>query len=510
LALLKLDYYDKFMRAYVDGESKRTARSKLGIFLDDMGFKEQDFKGLKNDELKETKINDLRKRCNDFCNEFKERFASEGIEGCQDILMSYLDSLKNRAKEGKLNGGTIRNRKFTIKRLVEKTMNIKDIDWEGLFEGLPEPSRFAQDRIYTMDEIRQICKYTDPRIKPIVYFFVSGGIRLGAWDYLKWGHINPQERNGKIVCALVEVYKDTPEQYPTLITVEAYNALKEWMEFRERSGEIITPDSWVMRDYWDTEEGFTHGIAKEAQQLKSSGIKSLIDSAVRRQGLRKNLTNGKKRHDVQLNHSYRKFRETQLIRAGLKLVDVNILQGHANGGMVDHYYRPSADPNNRIDDYLITEFLKAERYLTVDDNHDISEFKEELQYYKSQIKELKKENLLTKFNQVMEMLEEKVLKLNKNLKISPQVQIDYYVKARGKLVKPEEIELLNELVKEGEIREITVSKSEGEEPALAISTSSKYELEDYKDQIKEIEERDKGISDEEWKKGIRKNLELKD
>ena len=87
------------MRAYVDGESQRTARSKLGLFLYDMGFKEQDFKGLKNDELKEAKINDLRKRCNDFCYEFKERFAREGIEGCQDILMSYLDSLKNRAKE---------------------------------------------------------------------------------------------------------------------------------------------------------------------------------------------------------------------------------------------------------------------------------------------------------------------------------------------------------------------------------------------------------------------------
>ena len=294
----------------------------------------------------------MRNRCNRFCTEFKEQLVSEGIEESQEILISYFDSLKQRAKEGKLDGGTIKNRKFAVKRLIEKAMIIKDIDWEEVFEGLPKPSRSAKDRGYSIEEIRQICKYNDPRIKPIVYLLASSGIRLGAWDYLKWGHISPQERNGKIVCALVEIYKDTPDQYPTLITVEAYNALKEWMDFRERSGEIISPDSWVMRDYWDTKEGFTHGMAKEPVQLRSSGIKSLIDSALRRQGLRKNLTNGQKRHDVQLDHGFRKLHETVLIKANLKLADVNRLQGHANEGMIDHYYRPSADPNNRIDDYL--------------------------------------------------------------------------------------------------------------------------------------------------------------
>jgi integrase len=351
------------MRPYEDGESQRSARSKLGLFLDDMGFPAQNFKNseLKNEELKVAKLNDLRTRCNTFCKEFKEKVVSEGIEESQDILMSYFESLKQRAKEGKLVGGTIKNRKFTVKRLVEKTINVKDIDWEEVFEGLPKPSRCAQDRTFTIEEIRQICKYTDPRIKPIVYLFVSSGIRLGAWDHLKWGHISPQTRNGKILCALVEVYKNTPEQYPTLITVEAFTILKEWMDFRQRSGEKISPDSWVMRDYWDTEEGFTHGMAREPQQLKSSDIKSLIDSAVRRQGLRRNLTNGEKRHDVQLCHNFRKFRETALIRAGLKIVDVNILQGHANDGMVDHYYRPSADSNNRIDNYLINEFFKSRK-----------------------------------------------------------------------------------------------------------------------------------------------------
>ena len=410
MALAKLDYYDKFMRVYEDGESQRSARSKLGLFLDDMGFKSQDFKNsnFKNEELKEAKINDLRNRCNNFCKEFKEKLGSEGIDECQDTLIAYFESLKEKIKKGKLEGGTVKNRKFTVKRLVEKVMNYKDFDWEEVFNGLPRPSRFAQDRAYSLEEIRQICKYKDPRIKPIVYFFVSSGVRLGAWDYLKWGHISPQTRNNKLVCALVEVYQGTDEQYPTLITAETYNTLKEWMDFRENSGEIITPDSCLMRDYWDTEEGFTHGMAREPERLKSSGIKSLIDSAVRRQGLRKNLTDGKKRHEVQLNHSFRKFHETQLIKANLKQVDINILQGHANEGMIDHYYRPSSDPNNRIDDYLINEFLKAEKFLIIDEViRDVDKLKEEFKKeltaeiknnYEQQIKELRKEMLFTKFS----------------------------------------------------------------------------------------------------------------
>jgi hypothetical protein len=34
----------------------------------------------------------------------------------------------------------------------------------------------------------------------------SSGIRLGAWDYLRWGDIRPIEIDGKIVAAKIIVY----------------------------------------------------------------------------------------------------------------------------------------------------------------------------------------------------------------------------------------------------------------------------------------------------------------
>jgi hypothetical protein len=37
-----------------------------------------------------------------------------------------------------------------------------------------------------MDEIRKLCEYPDRKIKPLIYTLCSSGIRLGAWDYLRW------------------------------------------------------------------------------------------------------------------------------------------------------------------------------------------------------------------------------------------------------------------------------------------------------------------------------------
>jgi hypothetical protein len=48
------------------------------------------------------------------------------------------------------------------------------------------------------------------------------------------------------------VYADEDDSYITFITPSAYRELAEWMKYREESGEIITENSWVMRDLWDT------------------------------------------------------------------------------------------------------------------------------------------------------------------------------------------------------------------------------------------------------------------
>ena len=67
------------------------------------------------------------------------------------------------------------------------------IPWAKIARGLPRAKRFADDRAPTLQEIRKIAEYPDRRIKPVICTMASAGIRVGAWDYLKYGHITPIE-----------------------------------------------------------------------------------------------------------------------------------------------------------------------------------------------------------------------------------------------------------------------------------------------------------------------------
>jgi integrase len=351
------------MYLYPAEATKETAKRRLRMFLD--------FAKISGSDLKER------------CNRFAER-AKKDVDWCEELVYSYLSYLKEQyEEERKISAGTIKNRKVVVKNLLE-ILKIP-FDWKLVSRGLPKPERYSNDSIPTLAQIRKICEYNDKRIKPIVYMMCSGGLRIGAWDHLKWKNIVPIKRHGQIVAALVEVYAGTESQYPTLITKECYCSLESWINFRKESGEKITGESWLMRHYWDTKEGFTHGNIMNPVKLSKDGVKGLIDSAMRRQGLRKNLTSGNKRHEFMLNHSFRKWRETQLILAGLKQQDINILMGHENSGMVDNYYRPWANGQQKIDDYLINEFLKASSNLSIQEESRLqgkSEKNKEIQLLK--------------------------------------------------------------------------------------------------------------------------------
>ena len=49
-----------------------------------------------------------------------------------------------------------------------------------------------------------------------------------------------------------------PEEYFTFMTPEAYNAVKEWMNYRASFGEEIIGESWVLRDTWKTNIRYGH------------------------------------------------------------------------------------------------------------------------------------------------------------------------------------------------------------------------------------------------------------
>ena len=134
----------------------------------------------------------------------------------------------------------------------------------------------------------KICEYPDRRIKSIVYTMCTSGVRLGFWENARWKQIIPIEKNGVVVAAKLIVYPGTDEEYFTFISISAYNELMKWKAYRIQSGEIVTEESFIMRQIWKTKKGYTRGLITVPVQLKPEGIKRLVEDALWTQGIREN------------------------------------------------------------------------------------------------------------------------------------------------------------------------------------------------------------------------------
>jgi hypothetical protein len=284
-------------------------------------------------------------------------------------IINFLQVQKDRVDRKEITGSTIRNYVKAIKLFTE--MNDILISWKRITRGLPKGRKSADDRAPSIEEIRKIVEYPDRRVKPIVYTMVSSGIRLGAWDYLRWGHVTPIHRNGSncnnsnngnnnndddIIAAKLVVYAGEEEQYFTFMSPEAYRAVADWMIFREKCGEKITADSWVMRNLWDNRVTKGKGWATIPKKLKPSGVKALVENAIWTQGLRSKLPSGKRRHEFQADHGFRKFFKTHAEQV-MKPINVEILMSHSTG-VSDSYYKP-------IEKILLEDYLKAVDLLTI-------------------------------------------------------------------------------------------------------------------------------------------------
>jgi len=322
------------------------------------------------------------------CRSFNDTAKKDNNKWVLNNILRFLQIYKERVERREISGATLRNYVKSIKLFCE--MNDILIPWKKITRGLPRGRKFADDRAPTIEEIHKLIEYPDRRIKAIVYTMCSSGIRLGAWDYLRWSHIIPIRRENAVVAAKIRVYAEDEEEYFSFITPEAYYELEKWICYRRNSGETITDQSWVMRNIWDTKRGYMKGLITAPQKLQSAGVKRLMEDALWTQGLRSKLESGKRRHEFQTDHGFRKWFKTRCELAGMKPINIEKLMNHSIG-ISNSYYR--ATENDILEDYL-----KVVDYLTIShenrlifENQQMKIHNESLQREKDELNLLRKQ-----------------------------------------------------------------------------------------------------------------------
>jgi integrase len=212
---------------------------------------------------------------------------------------------------------------------------------------------------------------------------LSAGIRVGSWDHLKWKNIIPIFRNNILVAAKI-ILKNTKinnRLYYSFITPEAYNALKDWMEFRKLHGEDVTGESWLIRDTWEKiDRAHSHriGLANFPKKFNHISIGNMIGEAWRVQGVRDLLDPAKniKRHEFKSTHCFRKFFETKCQKARMNHNYIKILMDHSFGES-KNYHKPTEEE-------LLDDYLNAVDFLTINDEFRLRKKVEKLEIEKSE------------------------------------------------------------------------------------------------------------------------------
>ncbi|MEM3437253.1 MAG: hypothetical protein QXP55_01795 [Nitrososphaerales archaeon] len=291
------------------------------------------------------------------------------------LILRYVGERKKEVDAKKVSASTLSSTRSAIKLFLGMN-DVEGINWEKISKVLPPRKKVGSDRSPTKEEIRQIITNWENRLNVVVLMQASGGLRVGAFNWLNFGDIEPIfEHNGKyeiipfteyesclnqgwkFLCAKVTIYRNEPEEYYTFITPEAFHALWQYKKERERYGEIITSSSPLIRDKWDSFQWLRSSSITEPKRLKSKSISNKILRRLWFLGLR---TEHKRVHEFKQDHGFRKFFETNAKRV-LKPEDVERLKGR-----LSNYYKPEFE-------YLLKEYLKAIPYLTISETAQLKD-----------------------------------------------------------------------------------------------------------------------------------------
>lgn len=247
-------------------------------------------------------------------------------------IIEYIDDTKNKGK----GYSTIHNYVSAVLafyKINDVALNITKIN-----RFIPVQKKVRKDMAYRDEEISQVLEIADERMRVVILLMASSGIRLGALPLLRLRNLEGSK---------LTVYENDREEYFTFITPECRKAVDTYLDYRKRYGEVLTPQSYLIREQFDIKDQFQ---IKRPRQFTIHMIKWKLVDLQKRLGIRT--------REVATTHGFRKFFTTQLINLKINPEIREMLLGHKIG-LASCYYRPTEEE-------MYSEYEKAIDSLTID------------------------------------------------------------------------------------------------------------------------------------------------
>lgn len=286
------------------------------------------------------------------------------------IIAQFIKNYLEVIKRGEMSPNTLPNHIKPIKAFLDS--NGVALHWKSLYKLYPRAKPAADDRAYTREELQKMLEISpDITDKIIIQMFSAGGFRLESWDYFVWKDVVFfKNQDGSYKGAALLVYRGDPESYWTFLTPECCKTLEIYREmWKSQIGRYPKLDEPLLKSV----------KYPTIRRLNAFGVKKRIGKLAKAIGLRPPLPAGKRRHEVPLDHGFRKYCNTMMRRAKVDYLDKEDIMGH-EVGLERHYERYQEEDFERF-----PEYQKAIPFLTISDEERLRLEKQNLEKEKTQL-----------------------------------------------------------------------------------------------------------------------------
>jgi integrase len=297
-------------------------------------------------------------------------------------IIDYIVDLKNKGRSySRINSCVCAIVHFYF--MNDITLNRKKI---ARFMG--EGKKVVRSEAYTREQIAKMLPVSDERTKATILLLCSTGIRIGAVPWLKVKHFKPLE-NG---VSMITIYDG---EYFTFCTPEATKAIHEYMQYRERCGEKLGPESPTIREQFDREDSLK---ARYPKAMKLHNLWSLVNETITKAGVRERermtegMPTGQHRKQIPMAHGFRRFFNTALMNADVHPSFKKLLMGHSV--QLDEVYYDKGSDKSRAK--LLEEYSKAIDALTINEENRLRKKVEELTPKSDEMQAMRNELAATK------------------------------------------------------------------------------------------------------------------